>query len=579
MSKIWKLYRNELTKTSKKTIFLVLVIITFAAVFLLSGIAKLIYSLEDNYSETNETEIEYYHEYIDEEIEFAEQNLKDYEIRIDDTAEMVEAFCKEQGLTPASFALISKEEIEAAYNEIVVGDETLNVTQAIDDYRMGLLQKNHSEFEKLAYYDLGFVQGGLNDYVDTCIGELALSKTKKEFDDFCAKKTEKYPCYMAFVSIFVDCHNYDENMYGIKIPAEGLSSEQEKMLTEIITEKDYKKYIEYSIAKTKADKSLSDYEKKITLESYDVLLDAYGKGISFDQWSQMGYAISDVTSKKIALYNGVDESGIPLTEEAKENLELTIKEIELSIRNKACGYGSEVSTDVLFGNELILSVAIGIARVMIIVLGALLIAEEMQTGSIKMLIISPVKRSKIFTAKLMLLVTATLFEYLLIYITFIFSNLIFRIGAPVMTFTLNGTAHVMNFYVYMFVAIGLEMFSVFVYGVFALMLSTLFRSVAPSLAITFVFAYVLESFTSIVRILLPGQKSQMLFRFIPSENITLRPRFFVKLAENSMDLIGVMFNQSGTGISGFNFAFIYDIVLIAVMLFIAYQSFIKRDIK
>lgn len=371
--------------------------------------------------------------------------------------------------------------------------------------------------------------------------------------------------------------NVDKSFYDMII--EPPETDKKALFDDIIRNNNFAKYIEYSNEIIRNDTAITDSEKKLLLEGNDLLLEAFSKDLSKAQWSQIYQSISSITNLKIALETG-EYNLEKLTEEDRTNLEQQIAEMELGVANGAVGYGAELDSTQPFINEtIILSLGLSVAQILLIVMGALLIAEEIQSGSIKALIIAPVKRHRIFTAKFMTLLTAWALETVLVFVAFVISNTIFGFGSAPMVFTFLGKAVVLNYYVYYFIYIVLAMVDALVFGIFALMMSTLLRNAGAAISLSLVITLVINSLVTEIAQLITKQVPAMVCRFLPAVNLQIQSRVLATAVENDMDILSALFGGSPFTKIPWTFSAVYIVVLSGIMLFIGYQSFKKRDIK
>lgn len=218
-----------------------------------------------------------------------------------------------------------------------------------------------------------------------------------------------------------------------------------------------------------------------------------------------------------------------------------------------------------------------ICTVLIIIFGMMmicnLITSETESGTIKLLLTRPYKRSKIITAKLF----ATIFFVL----TFVlFSSIISFAGgyfiygyngANILTVFNGSTAIVMNPIVLMLINIITLIFDIIFYVIVALMISILFKNYAGSISTCLVLIIVAYTLNALFA-------SSFWFSLLPSMNLHLFKYFgnsFSSLATNSI-IQSIMITPIQSTMN-----FVYSLLLIlgysAVYIAISYAVFNKRD--
>ncbi|NLW12265.1 MAG: ABC transporter permease subunit, partial [Clostridiaceae bacterium] len=229
--------------------------------------------------------------------------------------------------------------------------------------------------------------------------------------------------------------------------------------------------------------------------------------------------------------------------------------------------GGSLSSTALDGMA---SFGITMILLMILILAGGAISQEIATGSIKSLIIAPVKRWKIFLAKLMSLLTIGVTALLVHFVVTLVSYGIF-FGFDTLSpyiFAVGGQAGAMSPILYLFAGQGVRFIEVIVFMSFALMLSVLTRNTAASVGISMA-AYFGTSLASQILYFLPAAEW---IKFMPFDHLNLTAKFFPFAVQ---DMYG-MVNQNETTLL---FSLIYIVVALICMLYTALDSFNRRDIK
>ena len=206
------------------------------------------------------------------------------------------------------------------------------------------------------------------------------------------------------------------------------------------------------------------------------------------------------------------------------------------------------------------------------------VSQEMATGSIKSLIIAPVRRWKIFVAKLIAVLTLAAAGGLITWgLSLLVDGIFFGFSTqPAYVFAVGGTAHSMPFLLFFLARTGVELIPVLVYAFFALLLSTVTRNTAVAVGLSMATYFVGNIAYAFVAQLTQDEW----VRFLPFANLSLTSRIFPTLSGAS--LTGVLSGASITDAAGVTgslaFSACYLAVLCFLMLYTAFDSFTRRDI-
>ena len=215
--------------------------------------------------------------------------------------------------------------------------------------------------------------------------------------------------------------------------------------------------------------------------------------------------------------------------------------------------------------------------VLLLILGGSSVSHEISTGSIKSLIISPVKRWKILTAKFFALSSLGLVLVLLLAVVgYVSTGLLYGFGgfAPYV-FAKGGIAGSIPYLVYRVSSLLISYIDVLVYMIFAVMLSTLTRNTAVSVAAPIAIYFGGSLAITVMRTM---EYSEFL-NFVPFSNLNLASRVFPfsDLIQSTVNL-----NYMGDGMyhkPSLLFSVLYLLILSIGMLYATYDSFIRRDLK
>ncbi len=375
-----------------------------------------------------------------------------------------------------------------------------------------------------------------------------------------------------------------------KIPAESLTDVQKKQietcekaattLMSIIDNKDFNAYYNYKNDTINSDTTLTEGQKKIHLEANDlrkkIMLNNPGsKQIS----SGIEGMIDRVTSLRLTLLNGIDYlSGTPIMLTAdkatqyKNEAAITTYKLENNMISNKDISGMPLDTTYSVVAEGISGIGIFLVMLLVIILAGGTISSEISTGSIKSLIIAPVKRYKIYTAKILAIFTVGVAAILITFGISVLTNQIMfgeHVVKPFVTAT-NGNVYEINYYLYQLAVVFINSIKIFIYMLFALIISTVTRNTALAVGLS-IGLYFCES---IVLAIVYQFASGEWVKFIPFSNFSLKEKIFP-----STDLAQVAATASGSYTPSLTFSVVYIIVFVICLGYIGYDSFNRRDIK
>lgn len=267
---------------------------------------------------------------------------------------------------------------------------------------------------------------------------------------------------------------------------------------------------------------------------------------------------------------------LPLTSERKEQLQNSILILDYQISHGCLT--SERTSRATITRQIALRMARFLLVIMLVIIAGSSISQEVATGSIKSLIIAPVKRWKIFTAKLLALFTWTLAGSILITafttiatgISFGFSSL-----SPYY-YCSGGTVQIMPNYLFTLLFFLADNISLFVYLLAAFTISCLTRNTGIAVGVST--GLVLSTGITSSLVDLFGHKRWI--DFLPSSNMDLVSKVFPYLklsgfvdAEDA-GMLGI--TSSSQPLS---FSLIYLAILVFILFLIAYDAFIRKDIQ
>lgn len=307
-------------------------------------------------------------------------------------------------------------------------------------------------------------------------------------------------------------------------------------------------------------------------------LDPEGK-MTIEEADRISIAITLCEDYKSNLQMGVYEensSYLPLTSEKRTQLEDSIRILDYQIDNNVLP--TNVTEHATRARQFGQRGARFLLIIMLVIIAGSSISQEMATGSIKSLIIAPVKRWKIFTSKLMALITWALFGSILITaVSTISTGMSYGFSAlSPYYYCSGGNVEVMPNYVFTLLYFLADNLSLFVYLLVAFTISCLTKNTGIAVGISTGFA--LTSGLSPLLIEIFGR--QRWIDFLPSSHMDLVGKIFPHLSlcgysgSEDAGLFGISSNSLPL-----SFSICYLAVLAFILLFIAYDGFVRKDIQ
>lgn len=534
MRRIIALTQNELLKLSKKASILVILILMLPAIFGIGGFFKLAGFLEEH--DVFDTDDYYTSD------EYYEEELKNYEER----------------------KLSAETSIES-------------LTRQIADIE-NKLAENPTEQLNTQYENL---QSELNYQKD----ELENVRREKRIFELCIKagvpqNSISYLCSAAstIAGLEIAVENYAASPQ-LSAEEKALFEKTKSTLaayTEIFEQKSYKKYIDWQKQEINASDMKAE-EKQIECEILDITYKYDPEGIN------VSYAFEErincIRTYKQSLLNNTNYSTYLQTPLSPAQREEILNKLAVAERQLERGIiAPSDSQNDLFGSSYsglaissMISVGMTLVLVLIVIVAGGSISQEISTGSIKSLIISPVKRWKIYTAKLIsILILGVLGTLVTAALTDVAAMLFFGIKAvDPYIYAVNHIAKELSPFVYVLARCGVELIPIIVYGAFAFMLSVTTRNTAASVSIPIAIYFVGESAFNLITIFVSGEW----LNFIPFMNLKLSGVIF-PYADDAA-LISEIFVNTAPSLT---FSLCYIAVLLICMLYTAFDSFTRRDI-
>lgn len=338
----------------------------------------------------------------------------------------------------------------------------------------------------------------------------------------------------------------------------------------------YHDYPSYLAIIEKTDNSTNQLETKIVRRLSE--LDPEGKLNDTDAgYIQEAVRMYETYSQNLAMgVDTVNDSYVPLTESRREQLENSILILDYQLTH-GCLTSKETSTAML-GRQYSQRAGRFLLIIMLVIIAGSSISQEMATGSIKSLIIAPVKRWKIFTAKLLSIMTWALAGSILLTAVSTLATGI-ALGFSSLSpyyYVSGGTVQSMPDYLFTLLFFLADNISLFIYLLAAFTISCLTRNTGISVGIST--GLVLTGGISSTLTELFGQKRWI--DFLPFSNMNLVSKIFpyYKLSgyldAEDAGLFGITNNSLPL-----SFSLWYLAILVFILLLIAYDGFVRRDIQ
>lgn len=253
----------------------------------------------------------------------------------------------------------------------------------------------------------------------------------------------------------------------------------------------WKAYYTLKVNTVKSNTALSAEEKEANAYAYRFMLD---NDLSPASGSWKVSLANTVMQQKIELLSmGADQglSGEQLQE--KQALKDEILKEEYRLKNNLASVPDNISlsqglNEINFWNVLGLStIMINVISLAIIIIAGASIANEFSSGTIKFLLINPVKRSKIFLSKYVMIITLSVLMILGFYVVNVLcAGILFGFGsaaAPYL-YVVNGTIHQMPGLAFIMWKYLLGSVNLIVMGTLAFAISSLLRNAALAIGVS-----------------------------------------------------------------------------------------------
>lgn len=343
-------------------------------------------------------------------------------------------------------------------------------------------------------------------------------------------------------------------------------------LIEILEKDNFSEYIE--VQKQIAKQDLDD--KLITQQEYDdkiVILDLkarneIGKETEKNYWRTA--LIYEIENAQKSLRTGLDERTNKLLtvegrKEKEDSIKMNIYRIDHNIPQVTYSDNYRVMFEILGQGFVVAMIAIAA----IIIAGGQ-ISSEVSTGTIKFWALTPNKRWKILTSKLLsVLFYIVIITLIMSLLTVAFANIFFDTEGNEYIYVKDGEVKTIGNLLYMVESYFAKIIPVVIFALFAIMLSTITRNTA--VAVSFSVATYMGN--GIFMMIINQFIKKDWIKFIPFNNLNIADKIFPNL-ENPFS----MGMQSFATSTSLQFSLAVLGVCAILMLVTMYDSFNKRDI-
>lgn len=385
---------------------------------------------------------------------------------------------------------------------------------------------------------------------------------------------EEYKLYLEYnVSPYSDSWKNEIIQKIVDLKQNGDNAEN---LLKILKDNNFNEYINYQKQEIKLQLdnniiSKQEYEDNLTIlelkEKYEI-----GKNDNTDtDWKEN--IINGIEANQRSIRTGLNQNTRKLLKaEEKQKLEDSIKISIYRLENNIPDASNGSNTNYRMRFELLAPMfSIAVISIAIIVIAGGTISNEITTGTIKFWALTPNKRWKIMTAKLL---SILFYIIILVLITSLLSvaiaNVFFEENGETYLYSQNGEVKEIGNTLYTIEFYFVKAIPIVLFALFAVMLSTITRNTAVSVS----FSVALYIGNGIVMQILNQFITKDWIKFIPFNNLNLTSKIF----PNSTDMSSLMFGSNFATSTSLGFSLAVLGVCAILMLITMYDSFNKRDI-
>ena len=364
-----------------------------------------------------------------------------------------------------------------------------------------------------------------------------------------------------------------EILNGLTVSSD--ETEKEKLIN-LIKNDDFSGYIDMK----KQDKKLELDNKKITQEEYDdemIILDLYSKyeigknekPIYGSNWKEA--LISDIRQLQRSVRTGIDyRSTKVLTVENKQEYQNEIKMDIYRIENNIVPAEYESANYRTTFEILAVMVVTAMIAIFAIIVAGGEISSEVSTGTIKFWALTPNKRWKIMTAKILsVLFYIIVITLIMAILTIACGNIFFDTDGNEYLYVRNGNVERLGNTLFILGYYFAKIIPIIIFALFALMLSTITRNTAVAVSLSIA----LYMGNGVVMEIINMFIKKDWIKFVPFNNLNIVDKIFPNF-QNPMAMFGTSFATSTSLTFSLGVLAVCTILILVTM----YDSFNKRDI-
>ena len=351
-------------------------------------------------------------------------------------------------------------------------------------------------------------------------------------------------------------------------------NEQAIRIEKILEENDFSKYMEIQKKELKEqfdNKEISEQEYNDEIEILE-LKEKYEIGKSEDTPYWRTATIIQIRNSKNSLRMNIDVDNynkiltVERQQELEESILMNIYRLEHNI--PSIEYTQNFRT---IYEYLAPTFVVAVIAITAMVMAGSAISTEISSGSIKFWALTPNKRWKILTAKILsILFYIIVITLIMAILTIILGNIFFDTQAETYLFVKDGNVVELGNAVYLISLYFAKLIPVFIFALFALMLSVLTRNTAVAVS----FSVAIYIGNTIAMAIINQFITKDWIRFVPFNNLNIADKIF----PNASNPISFGIDSFATSTSlGFSLAVLG--VCAILMLVTVYDSFNRRDIR
>ena len=436
------------------------------------------------------------------------------------------------------------------------------------------LMQHMDERNKMSVYVTENNDEYLKSEIDYLKEQLKDENLDEESKKSMQAQMEQYEMYLQYdIQLYGDTWKNDIVKSIVKLRLNGKNDEAEK-LVQILKKNDYSGYIpnEKKILKDELD------NKEIKQQEYDdeiLILELKEEYLKEDEETWKKSIIREIQNSQKGLREGIGyNSGKLLKVEDKQKLEelITMDKYRLEKNIEPIETSSDENFRLRFEMLAPMFVIAVISIVTVIIAGGT-ISTEVSSGTIKFWALTPNKRWKILTAKLLsILFYIIILTLVMSLLSVAFANIFFKGSGETYLYIKNGEVQEIGNTLYIVELYFAKTIPVVIFALFAVMLSTVTRNTAASVSISMA----LYMGNGIVMMILNQFIKKDWIRFVPFNNLNIAEKIFT----NSTDLSQMLLDGTDTFAKSTSLGFSLCVLGVCSVLMIVtmYDSFNKRDI-